>query len=231
MDLEIWLSDEDYQRKVEYLVYSYKRLDAELFSSFDYVPLREENLNVSSMFFADICLRVFPNLLIGFNALTFGNKMKNRLLAWKTQKERGDHPNYFKNIEIDDILREIKKIKCKNLENKDGIWDYYNFYKRSNIGIHNYFNLNKTVEPLYHLGRIEYDKRIQPFEGKTFETYIKTRNAIEHRGMVEASLKEAYSAVSALYLVIEHFTEMLPKRLSDLLIFGDPYLSRPDYSF
>jgi len=59
---EVWLSDEENTRKKEYLVYAFERIDSELFSSFNLLPLREINLETSSMLFADICLRLYPLL-------------------------------------------------------------------------------------------------------------------------------------------------------------------------
>ena len=99
---DVWLSDDVFDRKVDYLAYSFHRIDAELFSAFHLLPFREQNLDVSSMFFADICLRLYPLLTIGFNILTFGNLMKEQVIHWMKSNEEGKFPFYisgFQNFE------------------------------------------------------------------------------------------------------------------------------------
>ena len=204
--VDVWLSNDNYQRSVQYLSYSFRRLDNELFSSFNFVPLRESNLTVSSMFFAGICIRLYPILTIGFNTLTFGLRMKRKIEEWTRGKNQEQSKEYYENIKLDEICSEIIRLKKINLLNKDTIRDYYKFYRRTKLGIDEYFDVEESIEPRYHIGRIEYNEKIQPFKDEIFNKYLDTRNSIEHRGTVEASLKDAYNSLSALYLILKNLS-------------------------
>lgn len=200
---EIWLSNDDFQRNVDYLSYSFNRIDSELFSSFNILPLKETNLTVSSMFFADICLRLYPLLTIGFNTLTFGLWMQERVTNWIKTKEEGKSTDYISKIKIEDIVNHLYQLKEKNINENDYVRDYFKFYRKTKYGIHNFFDINGTVIPINRLGRIELYQDIKPFDKKDFNKYLDKRNKIEHRGTVEATLKEAFWAFSSLYLILD----------------------------
>lgn len=200
---EIWLNNDDFKRKLDYLTYSFNRIDSELFSSFNILPLREQNLTVSSMFFADICLRLYPLLTIGFNTLTFGFWMRDIVTHWIKTKEEGKSTDYISKIKIEDIVNHLCQLKEKNIINKDHVRDYSKFYRQTEYGINVYFDINGSVSPINRLGRLELDHDIKPFEENDFNKYLDTRNEIEHRGTVEATLREAFWAFSSLYLILD----------------------------
>jgi hypothetical protein len=145
---------------------------------------------------------MYPLLTIGFNVLTFGNLMQDRLTHWIKNKKEGKSTEFISSINIDSIVENICYLKNKNKINTDTIRDYYKFYKQTDCGINKFFNINDSTSPIIRPGRVELDVDIRPFEGKVFDNYLDTRNSIEHRGTVEASLQEAFWAFSGLYLIL-----------------------------
>lgn len=127
----VWLGDEEYNKKIEYLAYAYEGVDSELFSSFDILPLRENNLETSSMFFADLCLRLYPLLTIGFNSITFGHPMRDNIKYWTKPKQESTSLDYIKGINIEEITKTILQLRKKNRKSRDNLRDYIEFYRHT----------------------------------------------------------------------------------------------------
>jgi hypothetical protein len=201
---DVWFSQNEFDRKLNYLLHSFNRIDIDLFSSFSILPLRDQNLTVSSMFYADICLRMYPLLTIGFSTLTFGNWMEEKLTHWIKAKNERHSNDYISKLDLDGITQEIYLLHIKRSKKEDTIRDYYKFYSNEELGIKMYFDLNGSVSPIQRIGRVELAEVVTPFDASVFNKYLETRNEIEHRGGVEATLKQAFWAFSALFLIIQN---------------------------
>ena len=199
MDLEaIFFDYERTIRQVEYLTYNLENLDAELFSSFNINPLREKSLDISSMFYANICLRLYPLLTIAFQVHTFQNVQKRNFEHYiKTQKDS----EYWEGVNLNDILEKIKILRDLNRENKDNIRDYYKSYRKIDNRIWIYFNMNEKLRPINYVGLIEYEKDIEPFKKEDWNKFLDVRNSIEHRGVIEAKLSNVILGYGGLYLL------------------------------
>ena len=129
---EIWLEKEEYERRFDYLLYAFDSIEAEVFKSFDINPLRKENLKVTSMFYADVSIRLYPLLTIGFNLLTFGFGMQHNVTILRQISE---DEKLNSEINVEKIESSLVKLKGKNIQNKDTLRDYYKLYDKGELGI------------------------------------------------------------------------------------------------
>lgn len=216
----LFFTDNQTQRQIDYLIYNIETLDRELFSSFNINPLREIGLDISSMFYANLCLRLYPLITIAFQVHTFNSIYKGRFDRFYQVKKEG---TYWQDIDFDKIIRQLHKLREKNRNDKDHIRDYYKFYAKTDTRIWDYFNLNYSIKPLNHVGLIEYEKEIQPFEENKWNKFLDVRNSIEHRGVIEATLSTVMIGFASLYLLIRGlcYTEFGVVHTFSSEIFGD----------
>ena len=195
---EFWLSDDEYNRRLDYLLYSFEKIEDELFDSFDILPLREENLNVSSMFYADFCIRTYPIITIGLNLASFGNRMKETIDTWFRMK---DDPKLELAVNLDELHSEMDSLHNKFKTNTDTIRDYYRFFKNKSYFIF-ILDLGHQITLKFHVGKIESEKGCRPFEKNNWEEYLNVRNSIVHRGKIEATQEVALNSVGCLYTIL-----------------------------
>lgn len=222
---EIWMEKEEYERRFDYLLYAFDSIEAEVFKSFDINPLRKENLDVSSMFYADISIRMYPLLTIGFNLLTFGFGMQRNVNVIR-QVEADE--KLSTEINIEKIEASLIGLKGKNIQNKDTLRDYYKLYNKGELAKSIYFSFDhQNVATSYNVGRIEYDEEIRPFTSINWNKYLEIRNSIEHRGGIESTLFNSINAVGALYLMLRQlcFTAPVFRKLNSR-IFGGYFIGK-----
>jgi hypothetical protein len=122
--------------------------------------------------------------------------MKLKIEEWKRGKAQAQFREEMEHIKLETICQELVQLREKNLADEDGIRDYFKFYRRTDLGIEEFFEITGTVKSRPTLGRIKYSEKTTPFEKTNFNKYLDTRNSIEHRGKVEATLRETYVARS-----------------------------------
>jgi hypothetical protein len=196
----LFFTNEQTQSQIEYLVYNIEILDEELFSSFNINPLRKKGLDISSMFYASLCLKLYPLLTIAFQVHTFHNNYKDKFERYYSAKKRGE---FWLDVDLDEIIKQLHKLREKNRKNEDRIRDYYKLYTNIDREIWYNFDLGSKVQPINHIGLIEYDKEIQPFEHKSWNKFLDVRNSIEHRGVIETKLSTVIIGFASLYLLIK----------------------------
>jgi len=216
---EIWMEKEEYERRFDYLLYAFDSIEAEVFKSFDINPLRKENLQVSSIFYADICVRLYPCMTIGFNLLTFGFGMQQQInIIRQFSEEEKLNPK----IDLVDLESSLIKLKEKNMKNKDTLRDYYKLYAGDDLSNSMYFSLDQNTTASFNVGKIEYDEEIYPFIKKNWYKYLEVRNSIEHRGGIESTLFNSVNALAAVYLMLRRlcFTSPIFRQLSSRIFGG-----------
>jgi len=201
---------------LDYLLYSFEKIENELFDSFDILPLREENLHVNSMFYADFCIRTYPILTIGLNLNSFGDRMKETVNVWFQIKN--DHKREFK-INLDEVYREMDILYEKFKTNTDTIRDYYRFFKNQAYFV-SVLDLNHKITPKFHVGKIELEREFHPFEKENWDEYLTIRNSIVHRGKIEATQKVALNSLGCLYTILYHLGYYGLRLRLDSRIFG-----------
>ena len=185
----------EYVNNYSFLHLSFERIEQEFLEYFEYVPLEEKHLHVSSMRLADLILKIFPLIGIAYRTITFGTPMKSLIKHLKFNKVSG----------INEFVEKVEKIHQKNESNDDSLWDYYKLLneditkERAGISILS----EKAVSLRTRVGYIHLIKTFQPFTGENWQNIVDTRNEIEHRGKKVASLEESLNTLSCLAILLD----------------------------
>jgi len=229
---DIWIEKEEYERRLDYLLFAFNNIETEVYKSFEIAPLRKSTLDISSMFYADISLRMYSLLTIGFNLITFGFGMQSTYNFIRQMKEEEKDKKIVEGIDIIKIEKELIELKKKNIKNRDTLRDYYLLYLEGEIKKSNYFSFQQEyLTTSFNVGRIEYDEEIHPFNEDQWHNYTDNRNSIEHRGNISSTMLNAINALAALYLLLRKlcFTGPLYRQLKSN-IFGGYVVGRvPKY--
>lgn len=185
-----------------YLLGAYQRIEANLLNYLTYIPLRRENINISSQRLADFIPIIYSLLSKAFNLITFGEAMSQyhfnpiRLAIAKFESRK----------EFDEELLNLFEKKSKN---RDFLNDYYTFHNKNNFYITDLWLSGKISEiklGVKHLsGVLEYDEKIKPFEFDEWNAWNETRNALAHRDQIEASLKVVFYGIGGVHVLLDNF--------------------------
>ena len=197
-DLDIWINDEEYKRKIEFLYLMYKEVENEFLEYLKYVPLKEDNFNVSSMLLADLIPRIFRYMESSFKALAFGEPMKvfyERDIRFEFQGGRELKIELYRDLE--------------NIPEGAGVYDYYTFFsKEDKKYIEKFFRegslTNQKIKPIKHIGLVEYEETIEPFKPEEWNRLRRIRNDIVHNQKMEARLYDVFQALACLAILLDN---------------------------
>lgn len=186
-----WLDKDTFENRTEYFFNAVNRLETEFINYLEYVPLRTENLKVSSQRLADFMLRIFPLMTIGFNIITFGDGMKQ-------------YVNSANHIFSDSTIQQelFSKLVTLHNENNPFLRDYYNLHLDRLF--QQYWNISIEEDDLElrkMVGIINYSTKIVPFDHSIWDQTHKVRNEIIHRTRTEASLENVVNGLGCLNLI------------------------------
>ena len=194
-----WIDQNDFNRQCDYLFGAYFRLEKDFLEYLEYVPYREDHLHVSSSRLADFILRIPPLLAISFRSLTFGERMKGSYERWLY-----DPILRSREEEFHKYITELNRVSMKKEENVDNLNDYYELHVSNVFTFWGDENLvNKAVTLNDEIGKIEYSKRLYPFEKEKWFMWKDLRNEIEHRGRTEATLEDVLHGLAFLIILLE----------------------------
>lgn len=196
---DVFYSKEKTDRQLEYLFYNYELIESELFDSFTINPLRKAGLSIYSMFYANLCLRLYPLITIAFQTHTYNYSHKKRVEYWIEEKAKKALSD---NITFEQILEKITEIRKKNISNEDYLGDYIRMHKNIDSLLWGDFSLLNCVSPKQHIGKIEYNIELQPFKKKYWGKFMDTRNELEHRGGTETRLEIALNGFACFHALL-----------------------------
>jgi len=198
---DIWIPNEDCHRLTEYVFGAYQRLETDFINYFNYVPLRNNHLHVSSQRLADFIQTTSQLLSKLFRLITFGESMKNYL-------RRAVKFVFGDTTEYEELLSELYKRYDKKVKNKDYLNYYDNLHDLDKSFIKDFWNGKclsmKEVRFQQRIGILEYNCVIKPFKWENWLSWKNCRNAIEHRDKTEASLKEVLIGIACCAIILEN---------------------------
>ena len=198
---DIWIPNEDCHRLTEYVFGAYQRLETDFINYFNYVPLRNNHLHVSSQRLADFIQRTSQLLSKLFRLITFGESMENYL-------RRAARFVFGYTTEYEELLSELYKIYDKKVKNKDYLNYYYKLHNLDKSFIKAFWNGKclsmKEVKFQKRVGILEYNCLTKPFKWENWLSWKNCRNAIEHRDKTEASLKEVLYGIACCAIILEN---------------------------
>jgi len=195
-DLDIWIVDEEYDKKIEFLSLMYKEVENEFLEYLKYVPLKKDNFKVSSMLLADLIPRIFRYIESAFKALVFGKPMKafyERLITL--------------NLSEGELKTELYN-DLENIPERASVSDYYTFFSKENKEYIKLFFiegtlLNQKIRPIRHIGLVEYEETIEPFKPEEWNRLKRIRNDIVHNQKMDARLYDVFQALACLAILLD----------------------------
>lgn len=207
-----WMNHLDFQRQSSFVFSSYQRLENDILEYFEYVPLREKNLSLTSVRLADFLLRMPPILTKAFKIMTFG---------FITQNMFDTHLGFIPDkIKQEEILKLINDLHEKKKLNEDYLNHYYQFHNNKIVAPYIWRGKlisEREVKLKEIISRIEYDEIIKPFNSKNWHSWIDCRNEIEHRERTEADLEKVLQGLACIYMILERVSSGTPEYLKSNL--------------
>jgi hypothetical protein len=192
-----WMGALDFERQSAFLVKRYQRLEIDFLDYLNYVPLRNEHLEVSSWLLADYVLRITPHLATAFRLLTFGNPM---FFQSKVNKRILEDDVFRKKF-----LKKMESLNSKREKNEDHLHHYHKFLNQKQYGSILWFNRRISdleIETNFITGQCEYDEGLKPFKAETWFSWYDYRDSIEHRGQTEASVYHVLQGLACLAILL-----------------------------
>lgn len=199
-----WIDKENDFKSISHFFRSSYILEEKFLGYLVYVPLRNQNLDITSERLSGYIYEIFPLLTRGFDTLTFGQIMKSFI-------SRNVELHFGK--EGENILTEfdtcIKQLYKKRKNNRIELKDYYNFHycNQSKIGFwpHSCFSDYKLYVRNI-VGLLEYNKEVYPFKKDEFQNLRNTRNKIVKRRETECSIKDVLQGLACISAIRERIT-------------------------
>jgi len=160
----------------------------------EYVPLRKNNLGVSSQRLADFIIKIFPLQTIGFYVITFGEGMKKYIKNVPNMLDSGAD------------IRVLKKISDLKKKKNPFLRDYINFHSHRDLQYYWRMGIkNEELDLREILGLIDYSETIIPFDEEIWNGVNIVRNEIVHRNRTEAKLEDVMNGIASLIIIASRF--------------------------
>ena len=201
---DAWIDEKNDFKSISHFFRSSYILEEKFLGYLEYVPLRSQNLDITSERLSGYIYEIFPLLTRGFDTLTFGPIMKDFIT---------------RNIELhfgkegENILTEfntcIKQLYKKRKNNRIELKDYYNFHycNQSKIGFWAHSSFSEYMLYVINIvGILEYNKEVYPFNKDEFQNLRNTRNKIVKRRETECSIKDVLQGLACISAIRERIT-------------------------